>query len=229
MRKWALPACLLAGLLAGIGAFFLRPQPKPEYAWLVFGPEGSIRVLVTLNGEAVTLDHYYDDKPTGRKDRFPHRLECKDVTIDDPRNKTTYTMTGMSGTAVKEGEPTELFADVTIQGPVGYRQYCDLTMTATTDAARLAHFHGPLTVEVKKTYWKMDSGLALRRGDKPTEMQVCVGTMNAEKGCWVAVRTHENDQPAFPKGVYPFVDVEFPPQNVDDPPIKRRYPLSEFC
>jgi RNA polymerase sigma factor (sigma-70 family) len=33
----------------------------------------------------------------------------------------------------------------------------------------------------------------------------------------------------FPKDIHPFVDMEFPAKNRSGPPIKKRYPLDEFC
>jgi len=230
MKRTILVACLVVGLLAGIGTYFLHPQPKPEHAWLVFGPDATVRVLVSLHGEAVTLDHYLDGKPTGRQERFPDRLECKDVTIADPDGKTTYTIAGMSGTVVREGVPTELFTDVDIQGPASYRQYCDLMMTDNPETARLSHFHGPLVIEAQGLNGKLPPDLSLQRGDKPTELRVNISTMNAEKGCWVVICTQDDKrQPVFRNEVHPFVDVEFPPRQAGGPPITRRYSLDHVC
>lgn len=33
----------------------------------------------------------------------------------------------------------------------------------------------------------------------------------------------------FPKGIHPFVDIEFPPKQPGGQPIKKRYPLDKFC
>ncbi|OAI54998.1 hypothetical protein AYO44_13820 [Planctomycetaceae bacterium SCGC AG-212-F19] len=229
MKRAILLICVVSGSLAGLGAYYFRPQPKPEYGWLVFGPDLSVRVLITMRGEAVTLEHYINGQPTGRRERFADRSELKDVTIDDPDGKTTYTITSLSGTLVGEGVPTELFASVTIRGPLNYRQYCDLRMTDTSGTAHLAHFHGPLTVGVRTINWEVPAGLAIRRGDKPTQLQVGVGTMNAKQGCWVVVRTQEDDQSEFPDGVHPFVDIEFPARQAADPSIRRRYSLNKVC
>lgn len=231
MKKIVLAVCLIVGLLAGLGAYFLRPQPKAEYGWLAFGPDAAVRVLVTLHGEAVTLDHYLDDKPTGRQERFADQLECKDVTIADPDGRTTYTITGMSGTKVRAGIPTEVFVTVAVQGPLRYRQYGDLVLADGLDSAPLAHYHGPLTVAVQRINGQLPEGLALRRGDKPTELRIHIGTMNADKGCWVVVCTEDEQRthPAFSKDVHPFVDAEFPPRHAGDPPVQPRYSLDHVC
>jgi hypothetical protein len=231
MKKRVFCVAVSLMVLAGIGGFLFFPWHEPEYCWLLFGPDAKVRVLVRLEGETVSLDHYANGKPTGRKEHFRNRSECENITLADPDGKTSYVITRMSGSVVKAGVPTELFVHVDINGSVNYRQYCDIMeMTDDPETARLAHFHGPLTVEVRKLYWKIPPGLCLQRGNKPTDIFVNIGTMDAEKGCWVVVRTHdEKNRPAFPKGVHPFVDVEFPPKKEADPSIHRRYPLEAVC
>ncbi len=230
MKKTLLATCVFTGLVMGIFAYALWSQPKPEYGWLFFGPDASIRVLVTLYGETVTLDHYFDGKPTGRHERFDHRLECKDVSIADPDGKTTYIITSMSGSVVREQVATEFFANVSIQGPVNYEQYCDLTMTADAERASIAHFHGPLVIYAQTSPGKSTPELALKRGEKPTELRVYVGTVDADKGCWVVVRTQDDESnPVFPIAVHPFADIEFPPLHAGVPPVRQRYSLDKLC
>jgi hypothetical protein len=53
--------------------------------------------------------------------------------------------------------------------------------------------------------------------------------MSAEAGCWVAVRSEAGGKAAFPAGVRPVVDVEFPPKAAGGPPVKRRYALDKVC
>jgi hypothetical protein len=61
------------------------------------------------------------------------------------------------------------------------------------------------------------------------ELQAHLGTMNAEHGCWVVVRSHLGEGYAFPKGVIPVVDVEFASKTAAGPPLRRRYELNKFC
>jgi hypothetical protein len=72
-------------------------------------------------------------------------------------------------------------------------------------------------------------GDGLMAGDKPTDLRVLVGTMSAQHRCWVVVRSHDDKGYAFPKGVYPEADVEFPPKTAGGPPVTRRYVLDQFC
>jgi hypothetical protein len=229
-RKWLLLFLPLIAM-AGIEIFFLCSRPEPQYCWLVFGPESNVRFLVCLTGEAVSLDQYASWKSTGRKERFKDRSECKGLTISDPDEKTCYFITGMSGTITRTGVPTELFVGVDIKGQLEYHQSCDVVeMGADPSTAPVAHFNGPLTVGAQTIKWKLPPDLALRRGDKPTDLRAIVGTMDAQKGCWVVVSTQENKwQAPFPQGVHPFVDVEFPHKNQIAPPIRERYSLDGFC
>src|SRR5438128_11335722 len=105
-------------------------------------------------------------------------------------------------------------------------------MKEEPEKARLAHYHGPLTAGPVTISWKRPPKIGLRRGDKPTDLAALVGTMDADKGCWVVVRSEVavkqpafRMEPAFPKGIHPYVDVEFPGKEPGAPSIKKRYPL----
>jgi hypothetical protein len=241
-RKRLLVALSLATLaLAGASLFVLAGErvpflarPAPRYCRLLFGPEAKARVLVRFDGEAVSLQHYEGDRPTGRSERFRNPWEFKEVTIPDPDGQTSYRITRMSTPGGKAGEPAELLVSVAIQGPVAYRQYCDIVrMSGDPQGATVAHFHGPLTAQVQTIDWEVPAGLTLVRGEKPTDLCAFVGTMDAAKGCWVVVYSHDaadgKTTPGFPPGVYPVVDVEFPARKRGDPPLRRRYPLDQFC
>ena len=228
-RSWFLLG-LAAVVVAGVAVVPLRSRPQPQYCWLAFGPEAKIRLLVSLQGEEVRLDEFLNGEPTGRKESFGDRSECKDFTVSDPSGSITYVITGMSGTIARAGVPTELFVDVHIQGPLEYRQYCDAMMSCDLSEAPIAHFHGPLVVAVQTTNGELPPGLALRRGDTPTDLRAFVGTINAEEGCWVVVASQDkNKQPLFPQGTHPYVDVEFPAKDQNAPPIRKRYPLDRLC
>jgi len=68
---------------------------------------------------------------------------------------------------------------------------------------------------------------------EPTEL--FAGIVTNGENSHVGVCSPADDQEGrrekapFPKGVQPFVDVEFPAKKQDDPPLKKRYPLDQFC
>src|SRR5262249_50247720 len=154
-------------------------------------------------------EHYLYGKPTGRRDQFRSDAECENVSLADPDGRTSYVITHLREQEVPAGAHAEIIVHVDIRGPESYRQYCDgQEMSDDPERAPLSHFHGPLTVEVRKTNFEIHPGLALKRGDKPTELYAVVGTMDAQKGCWVVVSSQGDDNgPAFPEGVHPVVDV----------------------
>jgi hypothetical protein len=125
-KRWLLLLLALAAS-AGIGALFPAAS-KPRYAWLVFGPEGKLRVQLCLERDGLTLEQFVDEKSTGKKDHFENCSDCKNLTISDPDGKTSYVITSISDRVDKPNGPTQVMVNVDIKGPLEYRQYCDLEM-----------------------------------------------------------------------------------------------------
>lgn len=226
-RRWHfyLSAVLLAGI-SGILVYSLLKPRERRYCWLVFGPEAHVRVLVCLEGEAISFTHFVDDNFTGRTEWFRDRTQCSNVTFADPDGENCYVVTRVVPRLVH----------VDIKGPVEYQQYADIgEMGQDSETAPIAHFHGPLTVGAATISWSLPPNLALQKGGRLTDLQALVGTFDAAKRCWVVVRSEslfsrpEERRPTFAQGVHPFVDVDFPPKNQSGPPIKRRYALDKFC
>jgi hypothetical protein len=202
-------------------------QQAPRYALLLFGTEARLRVLVALDGQTVYIDRNADGNLTGKDECFARPQDCKDIEIKGSDGKTRYRINGLS--TFKDQAREHLMVDVTINGPLSYQQYCDVELKGSVREARLAHFHGPLTMGPVTINWKVPAGLTLATGEKPTELQGHVGTFSAKHGCWVVVRSHNGKQSAFPEGVHPVVDVQFPPKAAGGPAVKRRYALDQFC
>jgi RNA polymerase sigma factor (sigma-70 family) len=74
---------------------------------------------------------------------------------------------------------------------------------------------------------------SLTRAGEPTELYACVATdgENSHAAVCSPADTPQGRREIapFPKGVHPFVDVEFPAKRPSDPPLKKRYPLDQFC
>jgi hypothetical protein len=230
MKKWAL-WLILPVVAAGIATLFVVLRHTPQYCWLIFGPEARLHVLVRLDEEAVALVYYANGKPTGRREQFRSRSECMNIALSDPDGKTSYFISKIRVTAVAAGEPAQLFAEVEIKGSVNYYQYCSVDKTTADPlTAPVVHFHGPLCVQVQKVDGQVRPGLALIRGNDPTEIFATVGTMDAQKGCSVLVRAQDTaDKQMFPAGIHPFVEVDYPAKNEADSPIRRRYALDRAC
>jgi hypothetical protein len=214
---------------------------KPRYALLLFGPQARLRVWVVLDGETVYLDRNGDGDLTGAGERFAKEADAKNVEILDPDGKTRYVLTSVVTDSTlytpqarreraAKGIPPTLMVNVTVKGPIEYQQYCDIQeMRDDPRQAQVAHFHGPLAVGPRTINWKLPPGLALQTGAEAPDLYAVVGTMSARHGCWVVVRTHEGDKCAFPKGVRPVAEVEFPAKTPGRPPVKRKYELNQFC
>ncbi len=201
----------------------------PRYALLLFGPEVKVRVWVVLDGEAVYVDQNGDGDLTGKDERFGKLSDCKDIAITDPDGKTHYVITSIS--QFSEGNPPQphLMVNVDIKGPFVYQEYCDAEMGISKEKAPIAHFHGPLAIGPRTILWKVPPKLALKTGEEPTDLPALVGTMDAEHRCWVVVRSHKGAASAFPNGVCPAVDVEYPSKTPAGFPVKKHYLLDKFC
>ena len=203
---------------------------KPKYALLLFGKEAKLRVWVVLDGQTLYLDRNADGVLTGKDERFARIEDCRNVEIHDPDQKTSYLISHVVQ-LIKDRESSResLIVNIDIKGPLHYRQYCDVELKGRAGDAKIAHFDGPLRVGPRTVYWKVPANLALVTGDKPADLHGGAGTMDAEHGCWVVVVSHNGDKSAFPNGVFPIVDVQFPPKRPGDPPLKKQYRLDKFC
>lgn len=209
----------------------IRKEPvysnQPRYALLVFGPSARTRVWVILDGNTLYVDRNGDGDLTGKDEVFIlASLEKCEIEVRDPDGRTRYVITGISTFAdPKNSDERHLMVNVKIEGPVSYRQYCGAKPSASPDGAAIAHFHGPLTIGPRTFNWKPTPDLArLPVGDPPGEVYAMVGTMDAEHGCWVVVRSDD-----LPKDLHPVVDVEYMGQNPDSPSIRKRYRLEQRC
>lgn len=219
----------------------IRKEPKykgkPKYALLVFGPEAQTRVWVVQDGETLYVDRNGDGDLTGKDERFTldcpnprlygfgHLADCK-IEIRDSDRQTRYLITSIS-IYPENNKPLDkphLMANVDIKGRHSYRQYCDAKMAEKPDKAALAHFHGSLTIEPRTINWKLTQELSrLPAGDPAGEINAVVGTMDAERGCWVVVRSED-----LPKDLHPLVEVEYPTSKTGTT-IKQRYRLDQRC
>jgi hypothetical protein len=201
----------------------------PKYALLLFGKEAKLRVWVVLDGETLYLDRRADGDLTAKEARFARLGDCRDVEICDPDGKTTYLIKYIGLYQDKDYPEGLLQVGVVMKGPLAYQQYGGGELKGSPRAALIAHFHGRLTIGPRTFAGKVPAELALVTGPKPTELEVHVGTMDAKHGCWVAVRSHDGEKSAFPKGVFPIADAEFPSRAPGGAPVKKRYQLDKFC
>jgi hypothetical protein len=205
-------------------------KQAPRYALLLFGPDAKLRVWVVLDGQAAYIDRNADGDLTGPDERFDAVRDVQGVEIADPDGKTRYRIGAASTLTTNEAGRELLVVDVSITGPLAYRQYCGVELRGRVGEARVAHFHGPLTIGPQlDASGKVPADLRLATGEPPEELYGHVGTISRDHGCWVVVRSHDGDRSAFPAGMSPVVDVEFPAKAPGGASVRKRYPLDKFC
>jgi hypothetical protein len=200
---------------------------SPKYALLVFGPEAKLRAWIVTDGETVYLDRNGDGDLTDPKERFANLGECRNIELADPDGKTHYVITSIG--EFEDAGRRHLMVSVDVKGAHPYQQYCGAKLADRASEAPISHFHGPLTMEVRTINWKVPPELALHTGKTPADLNAVLGTMDADRGCWVVVRSEPADGFGPGKDVHPAVEVEFPAETSGGTPIKKRYVLEKRC
>jgi hypothetical protein len=219
---------LLGLLVLGLGSDLpAHRADKPLHAQLLFGKEGRLRVWAVMEGKALRLER--DGDPKTQVGNFASVVDCKDVKLDDPDGKTHYVINRVSDHEEKKPTPRRsLMFNVTIEGPVTCRQYCDVELSERQEGAAVAHFHGPLTAQPVTILWKIPPGLALDP-EGETDVRMLVGTLDAKSRCWTVVYSHNGEKSAFAEGVHPRLEVEWPTGKAGEKPLREEVSLKESC
>lgn len=231
-RYWFFGGLLLFCLAALVLSWLLNvSSAKGGYCWLVFGPRGENRLLLHKSGEEWFLDRDGDGAFRGSGERLGFSGPTRVPLANLAGTGVDYTLTSLRAYHDNDlGDRCLVEMDVEAPGHPSFRQFADIDLGRTRRRAGLGHFHGPLTVQAQTLAWQLPPGLGLRRGDKPTDMRVLIGTVDAATRCWTTVMVMgTNGASRFPTNVHPFVEVEFPARNSGAAPLQVRYPLKEFC
>jgi len=245
--RWLLlPLAVL--ILAAAGAFYGWPRsgPRyPQYCWLAFGPEADARLLVRFDGRTLAIDRNGDGKFDGKDEQLPLVKDCffdgkeerinhvlaPGVVVQGADGQTSYVLSG-SVTGRMEPPWTVLNFEAFIRGPARYSQTCAVAMADKAEGAPLAHIDGPLTVQpVNDGTWSpMPDPVQFRLGGVPSDLRVFVATVSPGGSGMAAARIMNDPKTLmFPEWGHPFAEVEFPPKRPGEAPIRRRYPLAQFC
>jgi hypothetical protein len=92
-----------------------------------------------------------------------------------------------------------------------------LTFANRPNDAPILHFGGPLTLRVNPTE-------KLRRGNKPEQVTLNVGTPGLGAGSFVNMN-HDH----VPRDVHPVVTIRFPAREAGQEPVTRKYVLKQRC
>jgi hypothetical protein len=200
--------------------------PAGGQAMLHFGhgPKAALKCLVIVNDNEIRFDANGDGKFTASE--ICKLREWKKIELADPDGKTRYLINSIS--PYKEKTTTRVMANVEIKGSLAYRQYCDLGMVGDRQKPFVAHFHGPLAAYPRTMNWELPAAVNIKKGETPSDVYLVVGTMDADRGCWVVVNSHIGDKCQF-GDLRPEVEIEFPVKTVGEVPLKKRYTLEKFC
>jgi hypothetical protein len=244
--RWLLlPLAVL--VLAAAGAFYgwLHSGPRyPQYCWLAFGSEADARLLVRFDGRTLAIDRNGDGKFEGKDEHLPlvkdylfdgkeERINhvAGEVVIRGADGQTSFVLI-VSVTGRTEQPWTVVNLEVFIRGPFRYSQSCAVAMADKAEGAPLAHIDGPLTVQLINdgTWSPMPAPLQFRLGGVPSDLRVFVATVSPGGTGMAAVRIMKDPKTLmFPDWGHPFADVGFPPKRPGEAPMRRRYPLAQFC
>ncbi len=227
-------AVALLAVLVAVGALAAFVSPKAtKQCRVLFGPGAATKVIIEVDDENLWL--YRNGVAEGRPERFAladdHLADDTTIEIHGANESTRYTITYLSRYREEGETPRDslmFYVDME-DGSTRYRQYCDVELRPAGDEPAIAHFHGPLTVQAQTVYWKLPEWTRLVQGDAKNQLRAVIGTLDGKRGCWTVMETHEGDQSNFPEGVFPYVDIEFPPIAPGEPGPKKRFPLDQFC
>ncbi|MDB4766165.1 hypothetical protein OAG71_00610 [bacterium] len=105
-------------------------------------------------------------------------------------------------------------------------KYCDVKLLPAKNGLEIADFDAPLTI-AQQTFNFVPDKLNFHVDGEPTDVRVCVGSVDKEIGSWVMVETTDGDQCRYPEDVRPTATIEFPADGGTT--ITRTYVLDQFC
>ena len=238
-RKWfwclvGFATVVVGGAVVGLQFYADRatrdPRPPTLYCWLLFGPEAKTRVLVRCDDMTLSMDANANGQ-FEPGERLGNVRDCRNVEIASGDRESGYRIADIAYQGVNGPPWARLRIRVDIRGPRQYSEIGEAEMaTAATGAAEIP-FDGPLVIrEPFADYFRSSASgrpVTLHKTGQPYILQVDVGTFNATSGA--AVCPNFGKTSAFPRGVHPVVDIQFPPLREGDPPLRRRYVLDGFC
>lgn len=221
MKKVWLTLAVLAAAIAGY--FVWRSFSLPAYGWLVFGPEGQVRMIARVEKDAVHVDLNRNGR-FETAERFPATEAQLSIPVSD--GETSYVIKKAS--RFEHDGTHHAIVDVDVNGKAEFRQHADLSLSRTRSGASIAHFNGPMEIQAQTILWELPKDLALTRSEKGTDMRVNIGTIRKAQRCWTTVYTQDKTNAFFPTNVFPWVEVRFP-ASTNGPALIVRYPLDKVC
>jgi len=228
MKKTKLAGVIAVILLAFALNYFAKKTSHPmckvrfgdneSYEPLLGVSNGSLLIYRNGDSDAIPESHLMSDgrlvdghsiepfEVGGKKYTIS---QCTEYKVDDPVSRHAL----MIWMKVENGDSA-------------LEKYCDVKLLPAKNGLEIADFDAPLTV-AQQTFNFVPDKLGFQIGGEPTDVRVCVGSVNKEIGSWVMVETTDGDQCRYPEDVRPTATIEFPA--VGGTTITRTYVLDQFC
>ena len=107
-----------------------------------------------------------------------------------------------------------------------FTQYCDITLKSRSESLDLARFDGMMSI-APQTVKYIPVPIVFKIGGEPTDVRVCIGTVEKAVGCWTVLSVQDENGCAFPEDVRPAMVIDFPAS--DGKTITKQYVLDEYC
>jgi hypothetical protein len=206
------------------------------------------RVWVVLDGTDLYVDTNGDGDLTAPGERFGEDgKDFKPFEIADAGGPDRYLIQRLK--VDRDDGEFGAMLDIQVETKGKYRQICTPVLKRSEEGRRrdarlgilmpvlaprpagapVCHFHGPQRI-------RLDPGRQLLTGGEPAHLFARLDTGAPPFGGLVTVRTHwmekQGDRAViklFSEDAHPVAEIEFPPKNPGNAPVRRRYELKERC
>jgi len=196
-------------------------REKPGYCLLVFGPEAATRIWLIKDGALLYLDRNGNGDLTEAGKRLADNADDGAVTISDSTGRKRYKIHQCNLTKLGGEKEQKEYCHIAIDIDGTLRQYSFAGFANRPQDAPVVHFDGPLSIEVS------GQDPILERGDKPTDLGVCLLTRGHGERLGSTVLV--DYALGIPADVHPVVEVEFSSKEPSGKPVTAKYTLKERC
>jgi hypothetical protein len=190
-------------------------QGKPKYGLLLFGPEAKVRMWLVVDGDTLYLDRQGNGDLTACGCRIGPDQRSKIELGAVPDSAGTLRQAKLSVRHLYNGYKLEFEDDTGFLQEAGSDRKVRLEFGDRPEAASIVHFGGPLAFHWYRQPPKFVPG-------QECEFDTWLGTPGIGKGSFAAVPCC-----CPPKKARFVAQIDFPHRDVNQPPIRKAYPLGD--
>jgi hypothetical protein len=194
-----------------------------------FGSGGTTEVLLEIKEKRLFITGRAGTTKIEEQVELDHGMFAnKPIRIAESNGSAVYTIKGVSTGVFQDGGDYMMVSAQIQEGKIDYEQYGSVRWNKKGEIP-VVHFHGPLKIEYRDIVAGNSIASNFVHGGPAVEVRALVGTIDPKVGCWTVVRSGLGKKYAFPEGICPTVDIEFPSKKAGESGPKQRYSLKEFC